>query len=632
MKSRLKIASLCGAALLMFAACGSFSFAQSTTKPANWPATLLKWPYLIYPGVTTQMEVLWQDTDTETTNVLSWGTDTTYSSGQATVLEVPATTGETTAHQHIYTITGLQENTQYYYKVADATNGTYGAGSFITAPDANATSIRFTMQGDSRSQPYMLDSLDQAISKFTAQPGYSDYSRISIANGDWVSTDGESYWTNEWFVPGMTYLVNYTENTPINGVKGNHDNSSGYSATLPKYMPFPYPTAAGAKAPRTGSTTKDSSGNPYYSNLFWSFDYGPIHFTFIDEYSTMTAGSTQYNWVQQDLAGTTKPWKIVVYHEPAYSAGSDADNTGVRVFESMFTTYGVDMIFCGHSHNYARTGAYNSAQANGDLIALNLPHITSGGGGAPIYQPTMNQGGGYPHVIVGWPSLEFLSVDVEGNTLTYTAYQVNGGNTGAPSSISPTAPFSATATPIETVILHHQTNITSSLQLTPSVTPGAAIPCTGTGTAKTCTAMLTLKNTSSSTISGSINTVLDGMIYLQGLNIPAASTTGAPAAQGSYGALSNQYSTASPKLASPIATNTGLYTDVTLTDAVSSNNGEPMMKANTKSLKAGVSTIIPLVFQNPNNETLTFCTSGQVPHWTSAGGAVKCINPIVYLQ
>src|SRR5208337_3863511 len=81
-------------------------------------AGILKSPYLIYPGNNTTMEVLWQDTATETTNTLSWGTDTTYSLGSVTVAE-----NNSNANQHIYTITGLTPNTLYYYQVADATNG-----------------------------------------------------------------------------------------------------------------------------------------------------------------------------------------------------------------------------------------------------------------------------------------------------------------------------------------------------------------------------------------------------------------------------------------------------------------------------------------------------------------------------
>src|SRR5208282_827600 len=55
--------------VLVFAIYGTAAFAATG---------ILKTPYLIYPGVNTTMEVLWQDNDTETTNVLSWGTDPTY--------------------------------------------------------------------------------------------------------------------------------------------------------------------------------------------------------------------------------------------------------------------------------------------------------------------------------------------------------------------------------------------------------------------------------------------------------------------------------------------------------------------------------------------------------------------------
>ena len=105
-------------------------------------AGVLKHPYLIYPGQNTQMQVLWQDNASETTNIVSWGTDSLYTMGSVTVPEYG------TANQHAFTITGLTPNTKYYYQVADQTSGVYGTGSFITAPDDNVTSIRFTAQGD----------------------------------------------------------------------------------------------------------------------------------------------------------------------------------------------------------------------------------------------------------------------------------------------------------------------------------------------------------------------------------------------------------------------------------------------------------------------------------------------------
>src|SRR5271157_2150310 len=216
--------------VLAFAVCSTSAFAAN-----------LKWPYLIYPGQNGTMEVLWQDTATET-NTICWGTDTTYSLGCQQLGEYNSST-----HQHMYTITGLADNTTYYYQVTadgNPADGIYGSGSFITAPQASATSIRFIGLGDTRSYPYNMDGVMQAMRNFYMQPGNGDYQRLVIHNGDWVSTDGESYWTSQWFDPTKTDIVAFTANTPINGCKGNHDNSGSYpngkSTTFPKYFPFPF--------------------------------------------------------------------------------------------------------------------------------------------------------------------------------------------------------------------------------------------------------------------------------------------------------------------------------------------------------------------------------------------------------
>jgi len=544
-------------------------------------AGVMKSPYLIYPGVNSQMEVLWQDNGTETTNTLSWGTDTTYSLGSVTVPEYGS------ANQHRYIITGLTPNTKYYYQVSDATNGVYGSGSFITAPDDSATSVRFLGLGDSRSNPSALDSVMQAMQTFYQQPGNSDYQRLAIHNGDWVSTDGESYWTQQWFGPTtigsqnnvvLTDRINFTASTPINGVKGNHDNSGSYpngkSTTFPKYFPYPYQYATPAFDPTNVQA---------YSNLYWSYDYGPVHFTIVDEYSNMAPGSAQYNWVVSDLSSTTKPWKILIYHEPAYSAGSDADNTNVRVFEPLLSQYGIDLVYCGHSHNYARTGAYTLAQAGGDQIALNIPHITSGGGGAPTYQPDMTNAGSYPHVITAWPAFEFMTFDVNGTDLTMTAYQVNNVSTTA-------MPANLSITPIETVKLHHYTNVSS--QVATRVGNLAYNRATGLYTGN-----LVITNNGPA-LSGNLHVVLDGMVDLNQI-----------------GAADNQYSTASPKLSSKIATkpatgknssDPGLVSTMTLTNATGSNNGQPMIQASSNGLAAGASVTVPLSFRNPTNAKITF--------------------------
>jgi hypothetical protein len=577
--------------VLGFAACVTTAFAQTQ------PTGILKTPYLIYPGQNTEMEVLWQDNDTETTNTLRWGTDKTYKLGSVTVPEMPAANSSVTyPHQHKYTITGLKPNKKYYYEVVDATNGVYGSGSFITAPDDSATSIRFFAQGDSRSAPLQLDALMKAMTEFYSKPGNQDYQRLALANGDWVSSDGESYWTTQWFAnTNMPDVRAYTANVPINGCKGNHDNTGGVTATFPKYYPFPYPNLTPGSY--KGATT-DKNGNPYYYNLYWSYDYGPVHITHVDEYSDMSQGSVQYNWVQNDLASTTKPWKILIYHEAAYSAGADGDNTAVRVFEPLVTQYNVDVIFSGHSHNYARCGAYNAAQANGDNIALEVPHITSGGGGAPIYQVDQTNTGSFPHVITAWPSLEFMTFDVEGKTLTMTAYQVDGLGSYSLSLLQNTPPTQLppsklTLTPIETVVLNHFQNVSSQV----TATVGKLVYNKGT---KTYNGDLTIKNNGPA-LTGKIDVVLDGI-----LNLGTATVPGVGKADNQYDPQANDETGTSITVTSIIAQNTGLNTNVTLVNQTGSNNGEPMIRATTKGLETGKSVTVPLKFSNPTSGNITF--------------------------
>jgi len=555
-------------------------------------AGILKSPYLIYPGQNSQMTVLWQDNASEVGNTLTWGTDPTFTTnlGSTPVAEYGS------ANQHRYTITSLSPDTTYYYKVEATAGGTlYGSGSFITGPADNATSVRFLGMGDSRSQPFALDNVMKAMKQFYSIPGNADYQRLVIHNGDWVSTDGESYWTSQWFDPTKTDIVSFTSSSPINGCKGNHDNSGSYpngtSTYFTKYFPFPYQYSTHNSV----VTPFDPATVQTWGNLYWSFDYGPVHVTVVDNYSNLAPGSAQYNWVQSDLAGTTKQWKILIYHEPAYSAGSDAENVNVRNLESLITQYGVDLIYCGHSHNYARAGAYSTAQAGGDTIALNVPHITSGGGGAPTYQPDMTNAGSYSHVITAWPAFEFMTFNVSGKTLTMTAYQVNNVSTTAIQPMSanfPTTDGGSTLslTPIETVVLNHFTNVTPQVGVkTSNIVYNRAT--------QLYTGNLTITNNGPD-LTGNVHVVLDGLLDLNQI-----------------GAADNQYSTATPKLTSKIAANPGnakgittafLNPNVKLTNATSSQNGEPMIRATANGLANGASVTVPVTFSNPTNKPINF--------------------------
>ncbi len=383
------------------AACALLVYSLSATAAF---AGVLKKPYLVYEGTNTSMTVLWQDTGVETTNTLSWGADTSYGMGTVTVPEYG------TSNQHKYQIAGLQPSTRYQYKVADAASGAvYGTGSFVTAPADDASAVKFLGFGDTRSQPLVMEAVIQEMRKvYAADPSYQS---INIQAGDWVSSDAESSWTAQWFNANPQTALLLSEQ-PINGVKGNHENASGYS----KYFPN-----------------------------------GP--------------GSAQYQWLVNDLASTSKPWKVLVYHEPAWGAGTHGNNTTTQaVIDPLVKQFGIDLVYAGHNHNYARCQVKDAAEAAGDTIVPRVPYITNGGGGAPLYAVDLRNTGSYRHVVVAKSDYEYMTFEVNDATFRMKAFSVTKQD-GSP--LSPgTRNVDTKSTLIETVTLYHQPSLTAKADKT----------------------------------------------------------------------------------------------------------------------------------------------------------------------
>ena len=338
-------------------------------------ATLLKGPYLLFLGMNTEMTVLWQ-LGNEATCTIEWGQDTNYEYGLA------ITTQYGSDHQHKYTITALTPGEKYFYRVVNGANEY--TGSFHAAPPDNAENVKFLAYGDTRSNPSDHDSVAaEMIDTYTDDPAYQTF---ALHMGDWVNDgDTESDWADQFFPQTHLNLQEFIANVPINGCKGNHEGSGDL---FYKYWPY-----------------------PYESDFYWSFDYGPVHVVVMDQYVPYSQGSTQYNWLVNDLAMTTKPWKIIIFHEPGWSAGGHGNNSVVQDnIQPLCETYGVDIVFAGHNHYYAR------ADVNG------IQHITTGGGGAPLYTPDSS----YPYVVAAEETLHFCEIEIHGETLYLTARDTEG--------------------------------------------------------------------------------------------------------------------------------------------------------------------------------------------------------------
>jgi hypothetical protein len=336
---------------------------------------LRKGPYLIYPGVNTEMTVLWQLDDTQSCT-LEWGEDTVYGDGCV------ITTEYGNDHQHSYTITNLEPGAKYHYLVTCG-SGEY-EGSFHAAPPAGADSVKILVYGDTRTYPFDHDAVNaEMINTYTYDP---DYQTLSLFVGNWVTcSENEDDWTSEFFNENALNTKEFQANVPINGCKGNHE---GDGNLYYKYWPY-----------------------PYVDNFYWSFDYGPIHVAVVDQSTSYRSGSMQYNWLVNDLATSDKPWKFILLHEPGWSAGGNGNNKDVQDhIQTLCLEYGVDIVIAGQNHFYAR------AEVDG------IRHITTGGGGAPLYSCDEN----LPFVVTASNVHHFCEVEIHGNVLYFAARDWNG--------------------------------------------------------------------------------------------------------------------------------------------------------------------------------------------------------------
>jgi predicted phosphodiesterase len=179
------------------------------------------------------------------------------------------------------------------------------------------------------------------------------------------------------------------------------------------------------------------------SKQFYSFNYQNVHFVVMSTELTYTAGSEQYNFVNNDLSNAAADpnidWIVVLYHRVAYS--SPTTHSGLPTlrdtYHPLFDKYGVDVVLQGHNHNYQRSYPikYNSNNPSSPIIAdantnnYNDPQgqifATVGTGGIGFY----GLSGRSSYIVYQQSSnFGFLNIDViEGGTKLTAKFYSNDG-------------------------------------------------------------------------------------------------------------------------------------------------------------------------------------------------------------
>jgi hypothetical protein len=308
------------------------------------PAELIRGPYL-QMGSQNAVTLRWR-TDVATNSRIDVGTVYgTYTR---------SATNSIITKEHEVRITGLTPGTKYFYRFGSSTQALQRSSSnyFYTAPLANTTKkIGFAVFGDCgrNSSGFRTGSLNAYLNHVGNDPA-----ELMLLLGDNAYSDGtDAEYQAEFF---NTYSSNILKNHVVFPTPGNHDYINPASRSEPYYQIFSMPTAA------------ECGGVPSGTEAYYSFDWGNIHFLSLDSYGTEDEGkrlfdtlSPQVTWVKKDLAANTKKWVIAFWHHPPYTKGShnsDTESELIRIrqnFMRILERYGVDLILCGHSHNYERS-------------------------------------------------------------------------------------------------------------------------------------------------------------------------------------------------------------------------------------------------------------------------------------
>ncbi len=257
--------------------------------------------------------------------------------------------------QHVQ-LTGLLPGATYVYEVTHDGSTVPAAGTFTTAKQGRFP-FRFTCFGDQGTgNPIDVGYSPQAIAIVDhinrAAPLFQ------LFNGDLAYSDLQQSTVDAW-TDFFTNNQPSTANIPWMPSPGNHENETGngpqgFASYLTRYL-----------LPDNGVT--DFHGNWY------TFQVGGVQVISLDAddvvyqdsgnfYIRGYSAGAQKAWLQRTLAAAranpSVDWIVVFQHMAVISSSTTGNGSdlGLRQeFQPLFDAYGVDLVLCGHEHDYERS-------------------------------------------------------------------------------------------------------------------------------------------------------------------------------------------------------------------------------------------------------------------------------------
>lgn len=262
-------------------------------------------------------------------------------------LGLVTTYGTQQATKHSATVSGLAENTDYYYRVGDKDNGYWSDAIPFTTGGETDDSDTFSFINVNDSQGMVESDYDVYLNTLEqARASFPD-AAFTIHGGDFVD-DGanEDYWT--WALDDENDVAQGMAMAPA---AGNHEARSeveGITDENPIVSHF--------------NLANVPEGQDLSTGVYYSFEYKNATFVVLNTNDLSADGGisqAQYDWAYQALSAADTEWKIVLLHKSPYSNGphqTDEDVVAIRgQMDALAASCDVDVVLSGHDHVYNRT-------------------------------------------------------------------------------------------------------------------------------------------------------------------------------------------------------------------------------------------------------------------------------------
>jgi acid phosphatase type 7 len=270
---------------------------------------------------------------------------------------------------------GLQLGRKYFYRVRG--NGQTLAEGFLTTRQPRGQRVRFVSFGDNS----YGDISDRAIAFHT----YQQHPDFVMNCGDNVYESGTDDEYQRFFFPvynapvaGSSVGAPLLQSVPFYTVIANHDvqdkdangheiadfhrNPDALAYYTAMHLPLNGPALPTHQTPTQGPRAaldafKTCAGDRFPKMANYSFDYGDAHFLCLDSNRYIDPNDAAWQtWINADLAAADARWKFVVFHHPPFNVGAEHyEVQHMRVLAPLFESHHVDVVLCGHEHNYQRS-------------------------------------------------------------------------------------------------------------------------------------------------------------------------------------------------------------------------------------------------------------------------------------